>query len=224
MDIKLNDYTVSLDALKAANWEEVDSGNSTTWQRDDYNDHAIIAIQASDECWWDGIEADHISAIGADGKPCEISISLDKCDDDSSHIYINGTEECGHAETDDEDYYAADIARLMGHVIGGKMRLDYEEAADDFLREHPGYIYVMDNARGFANEWTIFACASEDEAKEIERLYEDTTRYDAETVRPWLISAMQTAEDYKADHAATKCCGLIYATDDPNYGTPEEED
>ena len=213
MKIMLNSYTVELSDLMSAKWDEIDSGNATTYQVDDYS-HAIIAIPVGDDVWWDGIEARDVPALDAEGNTCKISISLDVCDDESSHIYINDTDEVGHAESEEgEDYYAYDLAKLCGHTIGGKMTLDYDDAADDFIRDNPNARYVMNNMRGFANEWTLYVCADETAAEGVKSRFEDCTEYDAESVRPWLISAMQSKEDYEADHAAVKCCGAMWAED-----------
>lgn len=227
MKIKLNDWTITDDALKAATWVEIESGNDTTWTYDDSDRQApvIKAQQSDDECWWDGIEADDVAALDAQGKRCKIKLSLVASDDETSQIWINDTEECDCAIAGDRDesLRAYQLAEMAGHEIGGRMRLDYEQAADKFLRDHEDWLFVMDNAREFANEWTLFACRDKSEVEEIERLHGDTTRYAAEDARTWIVAALESREDYRANHAADKCCSMMYATDDPNYGVPAND-
>lgn len=207
------EWTVTDADLQSAKWVEIDSGNSTTYSGDGF-DHTIVAAPQSDETWWDGIEASDIPANDAEGKPCRISISLDVCDNEDSHIFVNATEEVRFAESEDgERYHASQLAEIVGHNIGGKMHLDYEGAADKFIADHPDARYIMDNQRGFANEWTLYVCKTDEEVAVIASRFEDTSEYDSESVRPWLISAMQSDDDYKSDHGAEKCCAVKWAED-----------
>jgi len=204
-------WTTDTEKIAAAKWERIDSGNDTTWQRDDYS-HNIEAIPVGDDTWWDGIEAE-VEGADENAELKKVNISLDVADDESSHIFADG-EEVVRAETEDgESLWAYDIAELAGYSIGGRMELDYEAAADEFIADHPGARYIMHNHRGFANEWTLWVCDSDEEAEEAIEATNNWDEYTAETVRNWLISAMQTDRDYKLEHGAEKCVCARYWSD-----------
>lgn len=225
MRYQIGEYIVEREAIEAAKWNRIESGNPTTWEREDWNDHNIIAVHGDGEAWWDGLEVYGVPATDSNDNACTIQITLDVCDDESSHIYV-GTEyasdecDCYSLDEDgDKDDYVSpyDLAQIAGFEVGGLMEMDYDEAADAFLGDHDGYRYIMDNARGFANEWTLYACANDDEAAEALDAFEDVAEYTPEDARYWIRCALQSGDDYEAEHGCKKCVALKYWKDNEIY-------
>lgn len=220
MRYQIGEYIVERAAIEAAKWGRVESGNPTSYEESRW-DHEIVAVHADDEIWWDGLEVYGVPATDSNGNACTIQITLDVCDDESSHLYAGteyANEECDCYSLDDEgdkyEYVSPyDLAQIAGFEVGGRMEMDYDEAADAFLADHEGYRYIMDNARGFANEWTLYACASDEEAEEALDAFEDVTEYSPEDAEKWIRSALQTPEDYNAEHGSIKCVALKYWKD-----------
>lgn len=225
MRYQIGRYIVEQAAIKGANWARIDSGNPTSWERERWDNHKIVAVHGDDETWWDGIEAYGIPATDvADGKAYTINIIIDVCDNDDSHVYAGETytDEIPRVyEIDDDgepDRYVApyDLALVAGYeLVPPTMR--YDEAAAAFLADHDGYRYIMDNARGFANEWTLYACANDEEAKEALESFENVTEYNPEDAEKWIRSALQTPEDYNAEHGCDKWVALKYWADNEIY-------
>lgn len=108
-----------------------------------------------------------------------------------------------------QNSYSYDIEAVpVDGDYGDDFELDYDIAVDDFLCDNPGVRFVMDNMRGFSNEWALYACADENDVEYAKSMIGDFTEYSSDTVRHWLRSAMMTDLDYKREFGLMKCCIL----------------
>lgn len=215
MTITLGNYTITETALREAEWEhDEDIYNGSYWYHD-----GSLEPAPRDDINWRSISAVNIPAVDADGNECIVWVELCRTELGDADVRVNGNLVYNNGWS----YNLGDLEELIGVEIDDTWDLDYDALAEEFLEDHDGYIYVMDNERGFANEWTIYACETESEAKEIERIRSNTTRYDAVHVATYIADIMMDKETYKYKHGCMKCVGFAFATEAEGYGEYDED-
>jgi hypothetical protein len=212
--IKLGDYTVALDALRGAEWTHSEDIVPATWVETE--EGSIIATHTNDDVQWRAAEA-NISAINEDGEPCEIAVEFVVEEGDHVRLYVNGSSSNGVYALDEDgeegkEFYDHELANMIGLYIDDDFALDAEEAADEFLSDHAGYRYILDEERGFANEWTLYACATDAEAEKALSENSKLREVPSEKARAWIADALLPSRKYEREHGAAKYCGMCYVS------------
>lgn len=204
--VKFGDYTVQAQALRNAEWGEAEVTKRGTWDCDYYG--GIITIAAGDYCAFRSLSA-NVPAVDADGTSCSVNIELTRTENEDADIRVDG--DIVAAEIDGWPCSLSDIEDIIGFTISEDWSYDIDEVADDFIADHEGCIYVMDNERGFANEWTLYVCKSQAEAEKVEASRGHTERIAPDSVRRYIIDALMSAESYRRKYGLEHCVELRYA-------------
>jgi hypothetical protein len=213
--IKLGDYTVALDALRGAEWTHSEEIVPSTWEVTEAG--SIIATHTNDDVQWRAAEA-NISAINEDGEPCEIAVEFVVEEGETVRLHVNGGSSNGVYALDEDgeegkEFYAHELADMIGVYIDDDFAPDAEEAADEFLSAHAGYRYILDEERGFANEWILYACATDAEAeKAMSENGKARREVPSEKARAWIAEAILPRREYEREYGAKKYCGMCYVS------------
>lgn len=199
MMVTIGNYTFTAEALRGAEWER-NEDLCAGWTTDYEN---VIRIWR-DETAWCSIDA---TVADTDGETYNISIV--RTEGDEAMVYIDHEEESS-IEIDDEWASVYELEELIGKFVKQNFDPDTYAIANDILLEHADAIYVLYRCRGFANEWTLYICASEKEAEAIEE-HSNTERLDSDEVIDYLSDALMTDNQYKYEYGVESyvCAVLV---------------
>lgn len=201
--VTIGDYIFSAEALRAAKWDTVEDLNAN-WRI--INDGCEDTFEIfRDEIAWRSIEA---TVADVSGETHEVK--LERTDADDATVYVDH-DEMSQLEIDGEWSAVEELEDLIGEHIEQNWDADTEAAADDIVLNYAEAVFVLDNHRGFANEWTLYICASEEKAVAVEELRSNTERLDANKAASYLSDALMSGDQYERKYGIASCVSVVLA-------------
>ena len=215
--IKIGGYTVGVDALRSAEWEEVRGGTRGRLVKDTFDQKTLKAAPEEGFTPWVGVEAFYVPATSANGDYREIDVMLDIDADGRSRVFVN-SDDAGQAEDESgRKYNGMALAELVGHGIRRHPAVDVRKVAEEFVEDHPDCRFVLEDG----DERTLYVCEDDAELNEAKLKCcgeDESDPYNAEVDREdavaILADCLMDEADFEFKYGREKDCAAMFWKDE----------
>lgn len=202
-------YFVTRRDIRRASWQYVSGQDprEVMTEREAYGRGygSVLTVFAHPDCGdWSGYETDALRVRDAHGRVTTISLSACRIWSEGGRDQYQSQHYEDVRDVEDEwgDYLSVRGLLAIAGLEAAREDVDYSSLAEEFIANHPGARYFVNDERGFANEWTLYVRVGEDDDAD-----EDLREITAEAAVWYLATAVMEREDYEARYGCECAVG-----------------